>query len=70
MLEGRETVIALVAFILGMLWGLYVLKSFYKIQHKKIVDELHRQYLIILDKHGVKIKNDYKPKGTESMQRV
>lgn len=70
MLEGRETVIALVAFISGMLWGLYVLKSFYKIQYKKIIDELHRQYLIILEQHGVKIKDDYKPKRTESMQKV
>jgi len=68
MLQGREALIFLLAFIAGMLWGLYVLRIFFKIQQKKIVDELHRQYLLILEQHGVKIKDDYKPRRTESMQ--
>lgn len=66
-LTEKESIIFLLSFITGMLWGLYVLKIFYKHQFKKIIDELHNQYLFLLDQHGIKIKNEFKPNRTESM---
>ena len=42
----------------GVLFGLYIYHNFYKQTYKKFRDEMHRQYLYLLKKHNIPIKED------------
>jgi len=42
----------------GVLFSLFVFNRYYKETYKKFRDEMHRQYLYLLKKHNIPIKDE------------
>lgn len=47
--------IALIIFMAGFFWGKYRAEKYIQGMYNKFTDEMHRQYLMLLKQHGVKL---------------
>ena len=49
-------IVAIVFLLIGIQWGKRSAKLVYENSFRRFTDEVHEQYLYLLDKHGIKRK--------------
>jgi len=51
-------IVAGVSMAIGVIWGRKSTRLIYENSFKKFTDEMHQQYLYLLEKHGIKKKEN------------
>jgi len=47
-------IVAGISMFIGILWGSRITKLIYENSFKRFTEEVHKQYLYLLEKHGIK----------------